>query len=90
MSLTRNEKENIIKDFKISSNDTGSVEVQVAMLSAEIAHLTNHLKTNKKDFSAKRGMLKMVSQRKGFLKYLKNNDEASYNKVVGLLKSENQ
>lgn len=75
-------KTEIISKFKQSENDTGSVQVQVALLTERINHLTEHLKTNKKDNHSRRGLLKMVGKRKGFLQYLKDRDIEAYRKLV--------
>jgi len=76
------EKSEIISKFKQSENDTGSVQVQVALLTERINHLTEHLKTNKKDNHSRRGLLKMVGKRKGFLQYLKDRDIEAYRKLI--------
>ncbi len=75
-------KQEIISKFKQSENDTGSVQVQVALLTERINHLTEHLKTNQKDNHSRRGLLKMVGKRKGFLQYLKNQDIEAYRKLI--------
>lgn len=80
--LTLEEKEKIIKKYKVHDKDTGSPEVQIALLTEEIKRLLLHLKTHSKDFHSKRGLLKMVSERRKFLKYLKNKDEKRYNSIV--------
>ena len=76
------EKQEIINKFKLSENDTGSVQVQVALLTERINHLTEHLKTNKKDNHSRRGLLMMVGKRKGFLQYLKDRDIEAYRKII--------
>ena len=75
-------KEQIIKDFRLDDKDTGSCEVQVALLSARIAHLTDHLATNKKDFHSRRGLIAMTSKRRKLLDYLKKNDLNRYNTLI--------
>jgi small subunit ribosomal protein S15 len=80
--LTPVEKEKIIKEYKLHKKDTGSSEVQIALLSEEIKRLLLHLKKHPKDFHSKRGLLKMVSERRKFLKYLKNKDEKKYSAIV--------
>ncbi|MGN1201352.1 MAG: 30S ribosomal protein S15 [Candidatus Caccovivens sp.] len=75
-------KQEIISKFKQSENDTGSVQVQIALLTERINHLTEHLKTNKKDNHSRRGLLKMVGKRKGFLEYLKGKDIEGYRKLI--------
>lgn len=80
--LTSEEKDKIIKQFKAHETDTGSDEVQIALLSEEIKRLLDHLKKHSKDFHSKRGLLKMVSNRRKFLKHLKQTDEKKYNEVI--------
>ena len=75
-------KSEIISKFKQSENDTGSVQVQVALLTERINHLTEHLKTNKKDNHSRRGLLMMVGKRKGFLQYLKDRDIEAYRTLI--------
>ncbi len=76
------EKSEIIAKYKQSEKDTGSVQVQVALLTERINHLTEHLKTNKKDNHSRRGLLMMVGKRKGFLQYLKDRDIEAYRKLI--------
>jgi small subunit ribosomal protein S15 len=78
MSITTDRKAAVIKDNARSSTDTGSPEVQVSILTERIANLTDHFKTHKKDNHSRRGLLKMVSQRRRLLDYLKGKDEARY------------
>jgi len=80
--LTPEEKTKIIQKYKIHNTDTGSTEVQIALLSEEIKRLLSHLKKHPKDFHSKRGLLKMVSKRRKLLKYLKREDEKKYNKII--------
>jgi small subunit ribosomal protein S15 len=80
--LTQEEKTKIIKKYKIHDADTGSSEVQIALLSEEIQKLLSHLKKHSKDLHSKRGLLKMVSKRRKLLKYLKKEDEKKYNKII--------
>jgi len=80
--LEQEEKTKIIKKHKIHEADTGSDEVQIALLSEEITKLLFHLKKHPKDFHSKRGLLKMVSRRRGLLKHLKKQDEKRYNKTI--------
>jgi len=80
--ISTEEKAKIINDFKIHDNDTGSAEVQVAILSEEIERLLEHLKIHKKDVHSKKGLLKMVSKRRKLLKYLQKNNEAKYVEVA--------
>lgn len=76
------EKQEIINKYKLSENDTGSVQVQVALLTARINHLNEHLKKNKKDNHSRRGLLQMVGKRKGFLLYLKEKDIEAYRSLI--------
>ena len=85
MSVTAERKHEIIADNARSAGDTGSAEVQVAILSERIANLTEHFKTHKKDNHSRRGLLKMVSQRRRLLNYLKNTEEARYTAIIGKL-----
>ena len=80
--LKREEKEAIIKEYAIKDGDTGSVEVQVALLTKEINVLTEHLKTNIHDFHSKRGLLMKVGKRRSLLNYLLENDVKKYREVV--------
>lgn len=82
MSVTAERKAALIKDNAKSSGDTGSPEVQVAILSERIANLTEHFKTHKKDNHSRQGLLKMVSQRRRLLDYLKNRDTARYQAII--------
>jgi small subunit ribosomal protein S15 len=85
MAIRKEKKETIIKNFRQTDKDTGSVEVQVALLTENIRQLTEHFKINPKDFHSKRGMLKMVSQRKNFLKYLERTDKKVYQGLMDRL-----
>jgi len=80
--LDKEEKTNIIKDFKTNSKDTGSPEVQIALITHRINYLTEHFSTHKKDFHSKQGLLKLVGKRRHLLNYLKNKDINRYNKVI--------
>ncbi len=75
-------KQEIVAKFARSEGDTGSPEVQIALLTARINHLTQHLKANKKDFHSRRGLHQMVGRRKGLLDYLKNIDIERYRKII--------
>ena len=75
----------IIKEYQKDPSDTGSADVQIALLTARIRHLTEHFKTHKKDHHSRRGLLKLVSQRKKLLSYVKNNDITSYAKLISRL-----
>lgn len=83
--LTKEKKEEIIRDYQIEEGDTGSPEVQIALLSARISQLTEHLKEHKSDFHSRRGLLKMVGQRKRLLKYLMNKDIERYRSLISRL-----
>jgi len=82
MALSKAEKETIIKEFAIGSGDTGSTEVQIALLTENIRQLTEHCKVNPKDFSTKRGLLQMVCDRRRFLTYLEQKDAAKYREII--------
>lgn len=85
MSITAERKAEIIKEHQKSGDDTGSTEVQVSILTERIANLTEHFKTHKKDNHSRRGLLKMVSQRRRLLDYLKRKDEARYKSLIETL-----
>jgi small subunit ribosomal protein S15 len=85
MSITAEAKQGVIKDFARGTNDTGSAEVQIAILTKEIVELTEHLKIHKKDFSSRRGLLKKVGKRNGLLKYLTRVDRDRYQAVIAKL-----
>lgn len=76
------EKKEIIDSYKLSEKDTGSVQVQLALLTARINHLNEHLKKNPKDNHSRRGLLQMVGKRKGFMLYLKNKDIDAYRELI--------
>lgn len=80
--LTKAEKTAIINEYARGANDTGSVEVQVAVLTAQINRLTEHLKEHKKDYHSTRGLMKMVGRRKNFLAYLRDKDVNRYRELV--------
>lgn len=80
--MDQREKQQIIEQFRINEKDTGSVEVQVAILTARIKHLTEHLKANPKDFHSRRGLMKMVGRRRKFLKYLRKSNPESYRTLI--------
>ena len=82
MSITAQEKAKLIKEFGTSKGDTGSPEVQVAILSSRIATLTEHFKTHKKDNHGRRGLLKMVALRRKLLDYTRAKDEARYQDLI--------
>ncbi len=83
--LTKDSKQQIINDFKINDTDTGSPEVQIAILTNRIAELTEHLKTHSKDHASRRGLLKMVSTRASLLKYVSNKDVDRYRAIISRL-----
>jgi small subunit ribosomal protein S15 len=85
MSITAEQKQQILSDYKIHEKDTGSPEVQIALLTKRIAQLTEHFKTHKKDHASRRGLLKMVSRRNSLLKYLTREDRERYLQVIGRL-----
>lgn len=78
-------KQEVINQFKVHEKDTGSCEVQIALLSARVNHLTEHLRTHRKDFHSRRGLLAMTSRRRKLLDYLKGQDPERYTKVLGAL-----
>jgi small subunit ribosomal protein S15 len=82
MTMTAERKAALIKDYANKSGDTGSPEVQVALLTERINSLTDHFKAHKKDNHSRRGLLKMVSQRRGLLDYLKSRDEPRYQALI--------
>jgi small subunit ribosomal protein S15 len=82
MSITTDRKAELIKTYAQASGDTGSPEVQVAILSERITNLTEHFKDHKKDHHSRRGLLKMVGQRRRLLDYLKDRDSKRYDKVI--------
>jgi small subunit ribosomal protein S15 len=75
-------KQEIIEKYRVHEGDTGSPEVQIAVLTHQIKHLTEHLKTHKKDFHSQRGLLKMVGRRRSLLNYLKSRDIDRYRKII--------
>ncbi|MBA4781827.1 MAG: 30S ribosomal protein S15 [Rhizobiales bacterium] len=85
MSITAERKAELIKEYATKDGDTGSPEVQVALLSERINNLTGHFKDHTKDNHSRRGLLKMVSQRRRLLDYLKNKEEARYSDLIGRL-----
>ena len=85
MSITEKEKLEIIEEFGENSKDTGKDEVQVALLTKRIIHLTEHLKANKKDYSTKRGLLKLVGRRKKLLAYIEKKDVKRYRELIAKL-----
>jgi len=82
MAVTTADKANIVSDYQRAKSDTGSPEVQVAILTARINMLTEHFKTHVKDFHSRRGLLKMVSQRRSLLDYLKRSNNEAYRSLI--------
>lgn len=85
MPSTAEPKSKILQDYKIHDKDTGSPEVQIALLTGRITELTEHLKTHKKDHSSRRGLLKMVGKRNSLLKYLTREDRTRYTQIISKL-----
>lgn len=85
MTLAKEVKETIVGEYRTHDGDTGSPQVQVALLTRRINELTEHFKTHKKDNHSRRGLLKMVSQRRSLLEYLKRRDIESYHDLIGRL-----
>lgn len=83
--LTKQKKQEIIGDFKTHEGDTGSPEVQIAILTKRINELTGHFKTHRKDHASRRGLLKMVGTRSALLKYVRNKDVKRYQKIISRL-----
>ena len=82
MALDKDKKSNIIAAYKVHEKDTGSAEVQVALLSERITYLTEHFKTHAKDHHSRRGLLKLVGKRRKLLEYLKSHNRPGYDKVT--------
>jgi small subunit ribosomal protein S15 len=82
MSITAEKKAEVIAEYATSKGDTGSPEVQIAILTNRINALSEHMQTNKKDFGSRRGLLAMVAKRRKLLDYLKKNDEARYQDLI--------
>ncbi|MGD9869081.1 MAG: 30S ribosomal protein S15 [Hyphomicrobiales bacterium] len=85
MSITAERKQSLITEYSTKKGDTGSPEVQVAILTERITNLTEHFKTHKKDNHSRRGLLKLVSQRRRLLDYVKSKDEERYTKLINSL-----
>ncbi len=83
--MDKEKKSGIIEKYAVSEGDTGSPEVQIALLTERINHLTEHLQTHKKDHHSRRGLLKMVGKRRGLLNYLKKKDIERYREVISSL-----
>lgn len=85
MSLTTEQKSKVVADYSRGTNDTGSPEVQVALLTTRIVHLTEHFADHKKDHHSRRGLLKLVNQRRKLLDYLKSKDLGRYQELISRL-----
>jgi small subunit ribosomal protein S15 len=85
MALTKEDKTQLISDYRRSDGDTGSAEVQIAVLTKRIAELTEHLKTHKKDHHSRRGLLQMVGRRRRMLDYLRREDVGRYRELISRL-----
>ena len=85
MSISREKKQELIKKFKKNDKDTGSADVQIAILTERIKSLTEHLKQHHKDFISRRGLLTMVGKRRNLLTYIKNNNEDRYSNLIKTL-----
>jgi small subunit ribosomal protein S15 len=82
LPLTKEKKERLIREYRMHDEDTGSPEVQIALLTERVNQMTGHLKAHPKDFSSRRGLLKLVGQRRRLLDYLKDTDLEGYRKIV--------
>ncbi|MFD2829728.1 30S ribosomal protein S15 [Corticicoccus populi] len=85
MAITQERKNQLIEEYRVHESDTGSPEVQIAVLTAEITTLNEHLKVHKKDHHSRRGLLKMVGRRKHLLTYLREKDIQRYRELIGRL-----
>jgi small subunit ribosomal protein S15 len=85
MALTQDRKQQLIEEYRVHESDTGSPEVQVAILTEKINYLNDHLRIHKKDHHSRRGLLKMVGQRRNLLNYLKNGDVTRYRDLINKL-----
>lgn len=85
MALTQQRKQELISEYQVHDTDTGSTEVQIAMLTERINRLSEHLKGNQKDFSSRRGLLKLIGQRKRLLSYVQSEDRQKYQALIGRL-----
>jgi small subunit ribosomal protein S15 len=85
MALTQERKHQLITDYQVHETDTGSAEVQIAMLTERINRLSEHLKGNQKDHSSRRGLLKLIGQRKRLLSYINQQDRQRYQALIGRL-----
>ncbi|MET3697937.1 SSU ribosomal protein S15P [Bacillus oleivorans] len=85
MAITQERKRELIEEYKTHENDTGSPEVQIAVLTEEINNLNEHLRTHKKDHHSRRGLMKMVGRRRNLLTYLRNKDVQRYRELINKL-----
>ena len=85
MSVTKEQKTGLIKDYRRDRNDSGSPEVQIAILTARINNLTEHMRTHEKDYASRRGLLAMVSRRRKLLDYLRRVNPQAYTDIIGKL-----
>ena len=85
MTITKERKQDLIQQFKQNDSDTGSPEVQIAILTTRINDLTEHMRTHKKDYASRRGLLAMVSRRRRLLDYLRRRDPQRYLDIIGRL-----
>ncbi|KQL54591.1 MULTISPECIES: 30S ribosomal protein S15 [Heyndrickxia] len=85
MAISQERKNEIINQFKVHENDTGSAEVQIAILTEDINNLNEHLRTHKKDHHSRRGLMKMVGKRRNLLTYLRNKDVQRYRELINKL-----
>lgn len=85
MALDKKKKQEIINKFKLHENDSGSPEVQIAIISERLDSLSSHFQTHKKDHHSRRGLLKLVGQRRSLLDYLKRQEKGRYEKIIGQL-----
>ncbi|MBX7157376.1 MAG: 30S ribosomal protein S15 [Verrucomicrobiae bacterium] len=84
--MVKEQKDRLIKDFQAKEGDTGSSSVQIALMTHRIEQITKHLQKNKKDFASRRGLLRLVSHRRGLLDYISRKDKANYEKLLERLK----
>ena len=85
MALTQQRKQELISEYQVHDTDTGSAEVQIAMLTERINRLSEHLRGNQKDFSSRRGLLKLIGQRKRLLSYVQSEDRQKYQALIARL-----
>ena len=85
MTITKERKQELIRDYKLSGEDTGSPEVQIAILTTRINSLTEHMRTHKKDYASRRGLLALVSRRRRLLDYLRRGNPQRYLDIIGRL-----